>query len=209
MFGGETMFISFEGIDGSGKSTHARLFAEFLEEKGLSYVLSREPGGTPLGETIREFALKKFPNKTATAELYLFEAARAENFEKVVKPALNAGKVVVMDRFCDSTLAYQGYANDNDLSAVKFVDDFATQNTRPELTFYLDLDPQIAQERRKERVENDIIEKRGLNYQQKVREAYLKIYEENKHRMVLIDASKSVEEVQQAIRDVFLQRYKI
>ena len=203
------MFISFEGIDGSGKSTHVRLFTKFLQEKGIEYVVSREPGGTELGETIREFALKKFPNKTPTAELYLFEAARAENFEKVVKPALKEGKIVVMDRFCDSTLAYQGYANGNNIKAVMFVDDFATQNTRPDLTFYLDLTPQEAEERMKERVENDVIEKRGLAYQEKVRNAYLKIYEENKHRMVLIDASKSIEEVQQAIRNVFLQRYKI
>ena len=202
------MFISFEGIDGCGKTTHAKTFCQFLCKMGIDFVSAREPGGTPLGEDIRNFALKKYGDKSKIAELYLFEAARAENFDKVLQPALKQGKLVVVDRFCDSTLAYQGYGNGNDLEAVKFIDDFATKGTKPDLTFYLDVEPAEAFARRKGRNEKDIIEERGLAYQQKVREGYLKIYKENKHRIVLIDASKSVEDVDAAIFEQFLKRYK-
>lgn len=202
------MFVTFEGIDGSGKSTHAKNFCEFLKSKGLDVVFSREPGGTPLGEDIRNFALKKYDDKSKTAELYLFEASRAEHYEKIIKPALKAGKFVVLDRFCDSTLAYQGYGNKNNLEAVKFIDDFATEGLKPDLTFYLDIDPQKSFERQRGRKTTDVIEERGIEYQKRVREGYLKIYDENKHRIVLIDSSGEVEDVDQAIFKAFLQRYK-
>lgn len=202
----KAFFISFEGIDGSGKTTHSRIFCEFLRSIGADFISTREPGGTPLGEDIRNFALKKYKDKSVKAELYLFEASRAEHFEKVIQPALNEGKIVVIDRFCDSTLAYQGYGNKNDLEAVEFVDDFATNNTKPDLTFYLDIDPREALARRIGRSTNDIIEDRGLLYQDIVRKGYLEIYNKNKHRIVLIDANRSVSEVADEIKDVFLQR---
>ena len=151
-------------------------------------------------------ALKKYKDKSVKAELYLFEASRAEHFEKVIKPALNQGKMVVIDRFCDSTLAYQGYGNGNDLAAVEFVDNFATNNTKPDLTFYLDIGPREALARRIGRSTNDVIEDRGLQYQDTVRKGYLQIYNKNKDRMVLIDANRSVSEVADEIKAVFLQR---
>lgn len=203
------MFISFEGIDGSGKTTHAKTFCQFLCKNGLRFVSSREPGGTPFGEDVRDFALKKYANKSKTAELYLFEAARAENFEKIIKPALKEGKVVVVDRFCDSTLAYQGYGNNNNLEAVKFVDDFATGGLKPDLTFYLDITPEEALKRRTKRATKDLIEERGLDYQRRVRDGYLEIYKQNKQRIVLIDVSGSIEEVDAEIFKQFLMRYKI
>ncbi len=202
----KSLFISFEGIDGSGKTTHTRIFCEFLRTINADFIATREPGGTPLGEDIRNFALKKYKDKSVKAELYLFEASRAEHFEKVIKPALNQGKMVVIDRFCDSTLAYQGYGNGNDLAAVEFVDNFATNNTKPDLTFYLDIDPREALARRIGRSTNDVIEDRGLQYQDTVRKGYLQIYNKNKDRMVLIDANRSVSEVADEIKAVFLQR---
>ena len=202
----KSLFISFEGIDGSGKTTHTRIFCEFLHTINADFIATREPGGTPLGEDIRNFALKKYKDKSVKAELYLFEASRAEHFEKVIKPALNQGKMVVIDRFCDSTLAYQGYGNGNDLAAVEFVDNFATNNTKPDLTFYLDIDPREALARRIGRSTNDVIEDRGLQYQDTVRKGYLQIYNKNKDRMVLIDANRSVSEVADEIKAVFLQR---
>ena len=202
----KSLFISFQGIDGSGKTTHTRIFCEFLRTINADFIATREPGGTPLGEDIRNFALKKYKDKSVKAELYLFEASRAEHFEKVIKPALNQGKMVVIDRFCDSTLAYQGYGNGNDLAAVEFVDNFATNNTKPDLTFYLDIDPREALARRIGRSTNDVIEDRGLQYQDTVRKGYLQIYNKNKDRMVLIDANRSVSEVADEIKAVFLQR---
>lgn len=202
------MFVTFEGIDGSGKTTHAKTFCEFLTEMGVDFVCSREPGGTPLGEDIRNFALKKYDDKSKKAELYLFEASRAEHYEKVIAPALSQGKMIVMDRFCDSTLAYQGYGNGNDLTAVEFVDNFATNGLKPDLTFYLDIDPKVALQRRMGRTDIDLIEERGLHYQNVVRQGYLEIFKHNSHRIVLIDASKSVKDVDDIIKSEFLQRYK-
>ena len=203
------MFVSFEGIDGSGKSTHAKNFCKFLQQKGIEFVSSREPGGTPLGEDIRNFALKKYDDKSKTAELFLFEASRAEHFEKIIKPALMQNKVVVLDRFCDSTLAYQGYGNQNDLRAVEFVDNFATNSTKPDLTFYLDITPEDAFLRMTGRNTTDVIEQRGLEYQKRVREGYLTILHKNRQRMVLIDANRPVEDVDNDIISIFLQRYKL
>lgn len=202
------MFISFEGIDGCGKTTHVQIFCEYLRSIGEDFITTREPGGTPLGEDIRNFALKKYKDKCTKAELYLFEASRAEHYDKVIAPALAEGKIVVIDRFCDSTLAYQGYGNGNDLKAVEFVDDFATNSTKPDLTFYLDIDPREALARRIGRDVGDIIEKRGLQYQGIVRAGYLEIYKKHKDRIVLIDAGGTVAQVADAIRNEYEKRIK-
>lgn len=201
-------FISFEGIDGSGKTTHVQIFCEYLRSLGEDFVMTREPGGTPLGEDIRNFALKKYKDKCAKAELYLFEASRAEHYDKIILPAIQQGKTVVIDRFCDSTLAYQGYGNGNDLNAVEFVDDFATCGTKPDLTFYLDIDPREALARRIGRDVGDIIEDRGLRYQNVVRAGYLEIYKKHKDRIVLIDGSGTVAQVADRIKNEYEKRIK-
>ncbi len=201
-------FISFEGIDGSGKTTHVKSFCNYLINRGIDVISSREPGGTPLGEDVRSFALKQYADKSKKTELFLFEACRAELFKQVIAPALQQGKMVVVDRFCDSTLAYQGYGNGNNLDTVKFVDDFATDGLKPDLTFYLDIDPQKALERRAGRAVVDNIEERGLEYQMRVRQGYLNILRDNPNRVVLIDANQSIDAVDKSIISEFLQRYK-
>lgn len=205
------MLVTFEGGEGCGKSTQIKLFEKYLREKKIDYILSREPGGTPLCEKIRELLLQGKADMSTKTEFLLFSSARAEHVEKVVKPNLEAGKVVVLDRYYHSSYAYQGYAGGQNLNDLKAITEFAISGCTPDLVFLLD----IAYEdgfRRKSKDENlknlDRIESKSKRYHDAVRAGYLQLASEEKDKFVVIDATKSVEEISSIIRQEFEKRYK-
>lgn len=189
------LFITFEGIDGCGKSTQLSLLKEEFTKQGIEFIEVREPGGTAVGEKIRTILLDKANDSmTRMAELLLFEAARAQITEEVIIPALNKGINVICDRFYDSTTAYQGYANKMGTDLTDFLNLKATNETYPDITILLDIDPQTAYKRRAERGEEDRIEKLGLAYQEAVRAGYLELAK-NEDRIKVIDADNTPEKI--------------
>jgi len=197
------LFITFEGIDGCGKSTQLKMVASHFEEEGRQIMLVREPGGTVIGEKIREILLdRKNDSMVPMAELFLYEAARAQITEEKIRPFLEAGGVVLCDRFYDSTTAYQGYARQLGSDITTTLNEIATGDLKPDITFIFDIDPKEALKRRMERAEEpDRLEAMGTAFQEKVRDGYLKLAEADKSgRIVIIDASGSREEIAEAVK---------
>ena len=196
------LFITFEGIDGCGKSTQLELLKEDFRKEDLDFIEVREPGGTAVGEKIRNILLdRQNDSMTRMAELLLFEAARAQITEEVIIPALMSGKHVICDRFYDSTSAYQGYANKMGRDLTDFLNVKATSGVSPDLTFLLDIDPKTACDRRTGRGgEEDRIELMGLSYQEKVREGYIELSKEEDKRIRVIDATMTREKIYSEIR---------
>ena len=204
-------FFFFEGGEGCGKSTQIKLFIKFLEEQKLNFILSREPGGCVLGEKIRAILLHSKEDMSALSEFFLFCANRAEHVKEVIKPALEEGKIVVIDRYYDSSLAYQGYAGNLDIKKLKNITAFATDNVVPDLTFLLDISYEegFGRKAKDENLKNlDRIEQRDRAYHEKVRQGYLKLAKEEPNRFVVIDASKSLEEIHEEITKIFLKKKK-
>ena len=197
------LFITFEGIDGCGKSTQLELLKEDFRKEGLDFIEVREPGGTAVGEKIRNILLdRQNDSMTRMAELLLFEAARAQITEEVIIPALESGKHVICDRFYDSTSAYQGYANKMGRDLTDFLNVKATSGVSPDLTFLLDIDPRTAYERRTGRDgEEDRIEMMGLAYQEAVREGYLELAK-GEERIKVLDADRTPEVIYKDIHDL-------
>ena len=187
------LFLTLEGLDGSGKSTQAKLLAAFLEGRGLPVVLTREPGGGLPG--VRDLLLRG--ELSPEAEYLLFSADRAEHVRRVILPGLEGGAWVVSDRYLDSSLAYQGFGRGLPLPWLLEVAKEATLGLTPRLTFLLDLPPEEALRRVKD---PDRLEREGLAFFQRVREGYLFLAEEEPHRFVVLDATESVEAVAQRIR---------
>ena len=190
------LFITFEGIDGCGKSTQIGLLTAYLEDIGRPCLLVREPGGTEIGEKIRSILLDKENNEMSpAAELLLFEAARAQIVEEKIRPAIEAGTTVICDRFYDSTYAYQGVARSLGEDLVVTLNDIATSGLAPDITFLLDLSVEDAYARRKGRGEaDDRMELLGLEFQRSVRNGYLKAAE-TFDRIRVIDAAGTPEEI--------------
>jgi dTMP kinase len=187
------LFLTLEGLDGSGKSTQAKLLAAFLEGRGLPVVLTREPGGGLPG--VRDLLLRG--ELSPEAEYLLFSADRAEHVRQVILPSLEAGAWVVSDRYLDSSLAYQGFGRGLPLPWLLEVAKEATLGLTPRLTFLLDLPPEEALRRVKD---PDRLEREGLAFFQRVREGYLFLAEKEPHRFVVLDATESVEAVAQRIQ---------
>ncbi|MBR6484452.1 MAG: dTMP kinase [Clostridiales bacterium] len=189
-------FITFEGIDGCGKSTQIGIAQKFLNDMGYETMIVREPGGTVVGEKIRTILLdKKNDSMVSMTELLLYEAARAQIVEEKIIPALEAGTMVICDRFYDSTAAYQGYARGLGTDLVETLNDIAAKDCSPDITFLLDLTPRQALERRKARGEDeDRLEAMGTSFQEKVRDGYL-LWAKSHPRIRTIDASVSVEQI--------------
>lgn len=189
-------FITFEGIDGSGKSTQARRFAEHLKVRGEDVVLTREPGGSPGAEEIRQLVLTGDPERwSPETEILLFTASRRDHLEKTIEPALNAGTTVVSDRFADSTRVYQG-ATRGDLRSM--VDRLHTLiiGREPDLTFIIDMDPATALQRGLARKSGeDRFEDFGLAFQETLREGFLSIAQDNPERCIVINGNRSVDEI--------------
>lgn len=188
------LFITFEGIDGCGKSTQTALCREWLESMGREVLMVREPGGTKIGEKIRELLLdKKNSSMAPMTELFLFEAARAQIVEETIKPAIASGKVVICDRFFDSSFAYQGCARGLGPEMVTRLNMDATGGLAPDITFFLDISVVEALKRRNTRgEEKDRIESAGDAFQEKVRDGFVRAAREDK-RIVTIDAASAPE----------------
>ena len=184
------MFISFEGIDGSGKSTQLMMLKEWLEERGRNVITVREPGATMLSESIRSILLSNKQTITPTAELLLFSAARTHLIETVIRPALERGDVVLCDRFVDSTTAYQGYGRQLDLEQVKLCNTLATQGVIPTVTFFIDVPYDEAQQRMQfhpSTGEPDRMERSGRDFFDRVRNGYLAIAAGDPKRFVIVN----------------------
>lgn len=197
-------FISVEGGEGAGKSTLIRFLRKRLEEKGLEVVTTREPGGSFLGEEIRELLLhvRRDEPVVAKAELFLFLAARAQHVETLIRPSLEAGKVVITDRFSDSTLAYQSTARGLTLGEVRHLCELVEDHITPSLTFFLDVDPKIGVRRARKRslkaeVGYDRLEEESLQFHERVRDGFLKQLENSPERIFRIDTAKPIPEVQE------------
>lgn len=199
------MFISFEGIDGCGKTTQLALLEARLSQLEYFVCRTREPGGTLLAETIRNYLLHSKDLLDAREELLLFGAARAQHFAQVIRPALAKGEIVLSDRFADSSVAYQGGGLTLDKEFIRAMNFFATDSLQPDATFFLDIDPQIGQSRRAKEKE-DRIEARGLDFQKRVRDAFLDIALEEPQRFIVLNADQSRETLHEEIVDVLSGR---
>ena len=196
------MFVSFEGADGSGKSTQAELLRVWLVAEGRDVVLTREPGGTELGEAVRALVLNG-PVMGAWAEATLFAASRAEHVEEVIRPALDRGAVVLCDRYIDSSLAYQGIARGLGLEEILQLNIAVTHGLMPDVTFLLLLDPETAASRwsRADRLESE-----GLEFQRGVDAAYRSLAERFPERIVAVDADRPPDEIGNEIRERLRER---
>ncbi|MBF0122448.1 MAG: dTMP kinase [Candidatus Omnitrophica bacterium] len=193
-------FITFEGSEGCGKSTQSKMLLDYLQKKKLPAKLFREPGGVVISEKIRAILLDKantVMNKECETLLYM--AARAQLVEEVVIPELKAGTILLCDRFLDSTIAYQGYGCGVDIKTISSMGNFATKGLKPDLTFFLDLDTEEGLRRRGS--ERDRIELRSLEYHNRVRSGYREIASHDPQRVIMIDGSKSKEEIFQIVKD--------
>ncbi len=195
------LFISFEGADGTGKTTQIERIASWLEKQGYEVVCTREPGGTKAAEKIRALVLDAELAMGHKTETLLYLAARADHIKQLIEPALQAGKMVLCDRFSDSTFVYQGRGRGMDLKTLKMLDDFATGNLHPDLTILLDGDPEEMAVRRRDRGISDRFELEGLAFQQKIREAFLELAANEPERIHVINALQPMKAVADEIMD--------
>ena len=195
-------FITMEGVDGSGKTTQLQLTARYLLDCGYEVVTTREPGGTKLAERIRNIVLDADAAVNPRTEILLYLAARAEHVEKVIRPALEAGKVVLCDRFADSTLVYQGFVRGIEMDKVKALCELATDALQPELTILLDAAPEALLQRRADRGVKDRFEQEGLDFQKKVREGFLLLANADPVRVKKVNALQNTEAVQADIQKI-------
>lgn len=196
-------FITFEGADGGGKSTQVQLAAEWLRKQGYEVVTTREPGGTVLAEKVRELVLDPALPLNTTSQSLLYLAARSEHVEKVIRPALDAGKVVLCDRFSDSTLVYQGLSLGKglaELTVLRQLCSFATAGLEPDLTLVLDGRPEKLAKRRELRGVTDRYEQQGLAFQHRLRDGFLTLAKAEPARIKVLNAEGSTEEVAEAVQ---------
>ncbi len=197
----KSIFITFEGPDGSGKTLQMKPAAEFLRKQGYIVYPAREPGGTAIGDQVRDILMKmENTSMLPRTETLLFCAARAQLVEEIIHPHLKKGEAVLLDRYADSTLAYQGYGHENDIDLIRKVLNFATGGLTPDLTFLFDLDPEIGlQRRQKGGGEWNRMDAYQLQYHERVRQGYLAIAREDPGRWHIIDANQSPDVVQSSI----------
>ena len=197
------IFISFEGIDGCGKSTQTELLYKYIMASGRDVILTREPGGTPISEKIRAIILDpENKEESGVTEALLYAASRAQLVSEKIRPALDIGSVVICDRFLDSSLAYQAYARGLG-EPVLMINKFAVQGTLPDITFYLDIAPELSRERQISRGKLDRLEQEGIELQKRVYEGYKRLAELYPKRIRVIDASASVDCVFESIRKIY------
>lgn len=204
------IFITIEGLDGSGKSTQIPRIKSFLEEKGYEVLLTREPGGTIIGEKIRQILLDKdHKEMSATTEALLYAASRAQHVEQVIIPALEERKAVLSDRFIDSSIAYQGGGRELGFETVIDINEFAVCGLKPDITILLDIDPEAGLKRVKAVKGADRLEQEKLDFHRRVREGYRALADMYPDRIKVIDAGKTVEEISREIEDKLDDMIKI
>lgn len=197
-------FLTIEGTDGAGKSTQIECLKSILDEAGINYLVTREPGGSALGERLRDVLLNQDElNISPRAQLLIVFAARAQHLEEVIVPALEAGTWVVCDRFTDASYAYQGGAGGISFDAIEVIEDWVQQGLRPDLTLLLDVPVETGQARISNRGEpGDRFEQQNLDFKNKIRQAYLDLADLHSDRIRVIDASLEIETVSEQIRNV-------
>jgi dTMP kinase len=196
-------FITFEGIEGCGKSTQTKMLLEFFQKKKIPAILTREPGGTMVAEEIRNLLINGEIDKLdGTTEVLLNFAARRDHVRKLIKPSLADKKIVISDRFFDSTLAYQGFAGGVDLAVIEKIKSAAIADFEPNITFLIDLDVKVAMQRILKRDSNNRYEKMSLEFHQAVRTGFLEIAKANKKRFRVIDGSDSPSKIHKKILEI-------
>jgi dTMP kinase len=198
---GTGILVTLEGGEGGGKSTQAHLLGTWLEEKGYQVVVAREPGTTQVGEAVRRLLLEEAPDHLAAeAELALYVAARAQLVTELVRPSLEAGKVVVLDRYGDSSVAYQGYGRGLGPDRVREMNRWATGGIEPDLTILVDVAPEVETDRLEGRP-RDRLERAGRSFHERVREGYLELAGKEPGRFLVVDAGRPIDEIQGVIRE--------
>ena len=198
-----SLFISFEGIDGCGKSTQVKMLVEKFERKKINYLLVREPGSTSISEKIRKILLdKELGEMNSRTEALLMMASRAQLTKEIIIPKLKCGFVIIADRYIDSTIAYQGAGRGLSIDLLDKINNFATYELKPDITFLIDLSSKLASNRRK-KSELDRIEKVGNKFQEQVRDQYLKLASKNKKRFVTLDGKPTAEHIHNIIWNKF------
>jgi len=215
-------FITFEGIEGCGKTTQIKLAGDFLGQHGIPFVITAEPGGTPMGRKIRELLLNKRSGEDicTEAEMLLFSAARAQHIRKIISPALKNGKVVLCDRFNDATIAYQGFGRGTEIRFIHMINEYTSAGLKPGMTILFDLPVHIGLKRAMERIAlriaaskgealEDRFEQEDFAFHQKVREGYLSMAVEDPERYRIIDASADIATVHRMVCDLIADFIRI
>jgi dTMP kinase len=208
-------FISFEGIEGCGKTTQIKLAGSFLRQNHIPFVMTEEPGGTPMGRRIRKILLNKSPDEEicAEAEILLFSAARVQHVREVILPALEAGKVVLCDRFFDATIAYQGFGRGTDLRFIKKIIEYSTSGLKPEMTILFDLPVKVGLERAMDRISllketssdtmpEDRFEREDIEFHQRVKEGYLNLAQAEPERFRIVDGTAGIQTIHRQVGDL-------
>ncbi len=204
------VFISFEGIEGTGKTTQAQLLSRRLEDEGHDVVLTFEPGGTVIGRRIREILLlPEHLEMSAITELLLYNAARAQHLAEKILPAIKGGKIIITDRFSDSTVAYQCYARGIDMALIMSIDRLATGGLQPDLTILFDLDAVAGLARNRDANKTDRFELEDIAFHRRVREGYLAIAKSDPDRVSIVDAALPAAEVQARVWEIVSKRLKL
>jgi len=202
-------FITFEGGEGSGKTTQSELLYNNLKQKGLKVTRTREPGGTILAESIREILLKGEKDKMSSlTELYLFAAARRDHIDNVIAPSLKNNEIVICDRFIDSTTAYQGYAGNIDLNLINSINNFTIGSIIPNITYIFDIDPNIGLKRSINTTSDEIrFEEKDIGYHKKIRSGFLEIAKNNSDRCIVIDAEQELKKIEVFLLNLTIKKY--
>jgi dTMP kinase len=196
------MLVTFEGIEGSGKTTQVGLLCKYLQEKGYQVVRTREPGGTALGEALRRVLLQKDLNVLPLSELLIFMAVRSQHMEEVIMPALSRGAVVICDRFVDATYAYQGYGRGVDLGIIATLNRLVTKGVTPNLTILLDCDVDVGLRRKVlDGYQSDRFEQEEAAFHEQIKRGYLKLVEEDEKRFFVVNGKVDIGATHMAIRE--------
>ena len=199
----KNLFITLEGVEGAGKSTVIDFIENFITSSGYDVVKTREPGGTAIGEQVREILLNKNNDKlTDDTELLLIFAARAQHLSEIILPNLTSNKIVLCDRFIDASYAYQGAGRGIEQSKINLLENWVMPDIKPDLTFLLDLDPKIAFERTNKRSDADRFESEDIHFFEKIRQYYLERAENEPERFRVINSELSLEDVQEQIKNI-------
>ncbi len=194
------LFITFEGVDGCGKTTQINLLKDYYEKQGRTVLLTREPGAKGLGVKLREILLNYDGEVSPNCESFLFLADRAQHIDTIIKPAVERGEIVLCDRHTDSTVAYQGYGRGVDLDRINMLNNIATSGMKPDLTLIFDIDTDTSMARVGK--EKDRMESAGIEFFKKVRNGYLDIAKNEPQRVKLLDGNKSIEEIHNQVLDI-------